>query len=149
MLMVGVPRVLVCRLFFFQAEDGIRDDLVTGVQTCALPIYFAQPADRRPCPARWRPWSAAAARSVGAPRRRRASRLRRAAQRRPTGGAFDPRDEPHRRHSPCLGVRRARSPLPPPGPPRPPPPRPAAPPLPPKTKKPRPRPPPRPPPARP
>src|SRR5207244_9188818 len=28
-------------LFFFQAEDGIRDDLVTGVQTCALPIYDA------------------------------------------------------------------------------------------------------------
>src|SRR5258708_500128 len=27
--------------FFFQAEDGIRDDLVTGVQTCALPIYPA------------------------------------------------------------------------------------------------------------
>src|SRR5258708_11551750 len=27
--------------FFFQAEDGIRDDLVTGVQTCALPICFA------------------------------------------------------------------------------------------------------------
>ena len=26
--------------FFFQAEDGIRDDLVTGVQTCALPIYW-------------------------------------------------------------------------------------------------------------
>ena len=26
--------------FFFQAEDGIRDRLVTGVQTCALPIYF-------------------------------------------------------------------------------------------------------------
>src|SRR5207244_9643475 len=26
---------------FFQAEDGIRDDLVTGVQTCALPIYKA------------------------------------------------------------------------------------------------------------
>src|SRR3990170_8321253 len=25
--------------FFFQAEDGIRDDLVTGVQTCALPIF--------------------------------------------------------------------------------------------------------------
>src|SRR5438552_3635448 len=30
--------LLVC--FFFQAEDGIRDDLVTGVQTCALPISF-------------------------------------------------------------------------------------------------------------
>src|SRR6266496_2042607 len=26
------------RLFFFQAEDGIRDLYVTGVQTCALPI---------------------------------------------------------------------------------------------------------------
>src|SRR5207247_5420839 len=44
--------------FFFQAEDGIRDPLVTGVQTCALPILlvtttiiyvrantFRQPAD--------------------------------------------------------------------------------------------------------
>src|SRR5687767_12595532 len=27
------------QVFFFQAEDGIRDKLVTGVQTCALPIY--------------------------------------------------------------------------------------------------------------
>src|SRR2546430_12984303 len=27
-----------CCLFFFQAEDGIRDLTVTGVQTCALPI---------------------------------------------------------------------------------------------------------------
>src|SRR5687767_15540587 len=26
--------------FFFQAEDGIRDKLVTGVQTCALPILL-------------------------------------------------------------------------------------------------------------
>src|SRR2546425_8908846 len=26
--------------FFFQAEDGIRDKLVTGVQTCALPILI-------------------------------------------------------------------------------------------------------------
>src|SRR3712207_8529929 len=26
--------------FFFQAEDGIRDIGVTGVQTCALPIFF-------------------------------------------------------------------------------------------------------------
>src|SRR2546427_3981446 len=32
-------RVSVCFcLFFFQAEDGIRDLTVTGVQTCALPI---------------------------------------------------------------------------------------------------------------
>src|SRR6267378_7488000 len=27
-----------CPVFFFQAEDGIRDLYVTGVQTCALPI---------------------------------------------------------------------------------------------------------------
>ena len=33
-------------IFFFQAEDGIRDRLVTGVQTCALPICgtFAIPS---------------------------------------------------------------------------------------------------------
>src|SRR6266498_5972967 len=30
---------LVDYCFFFQAEDGIRDADVTGVQTCALPIY--------------------------------------------------------------------------------------------------------------
>src|SRR5207245_3568788 len=28
---------------FFQAEDGIRDATVTGVQTCALPIYRSRP----------------------------------------------------------------------------------------------------------
>src|SRR2546421_12665837 len=28
-------------VFFFQAEDGIRDLIVTGVQTCALPIFGA------------------------------------------------------------------------------------------------------------
>src|SRR3989449_5158671 len=28
--------------FFFQAEDGIRDVAVTGVQTCALPIYIVE-----------------------------------------------------------------------------------------------------------
>src|SRR5206468_9827784 len=27
-------------IFFFQAEDGIRDLIVTGVQTCALPISY-------------------------------------------------------------------------------------------------------------
>src|SRR5258706_10945233 len=30
---------LIFFFFFFQAEDGIRDWSVTGVQTCALPIY--------------------------------------------------------------------------------------------------------------
>src|SRR6266487_6041528 len=32
--------------FFFQAEDGIRDGRVTGVQTCALPIYRPGPGAR-------------------------------------------------------------------------------------------------------
>src|SRR5258708_39640679 len=40
----------ICFFFFFQAEDGIRDDLVTGVQTCALPI-FEDASDRQ-----WRVW---------------------------------------------------------------------------------------------
>src|SRR5205085_3253200 len=31
--------ILFLFFFFFQAEDGIRDLTVTGVQTCALPIY--------------------------------------------------------------------------------------------------------------
>src|SRR2546421_8826953 len=34
----ALPILHVC--FFFQAEDGIRDLIVTGVQTCALPISF-------------------------------------------------------------------------------------------------------------
>src|SRR5215204_6583266 len=33
--------MVVCFFFFFQAEDGIRDHCVTGVQTCALPISWA------------------------------------------------------------------------------------------------------------
>src|SRR5688572_32918054 len=45
--------------FFFQAEDGIRDLTVTGVQTCALPIFPAQPAGGSPSPRsarrRWSP----------------------------------------------------------------------------------------------
>src|SRR5207253_4224942 len=32
--------LVCCSCFFFQAEDGIRDGHVTGVQTCALPIYL-------------------------------------------------------------------------------------------------------------
>src|SRR2546430_6368793 len=44
---VGVA-VIPSRVFFFQAEDGIRDLTVTGVQTCALPISL--PAVRPPVP---------------------------------------------------------------------------------------------------
>src|SRR5436309_10715635 len=36
------------RVFFFQAEDGIRDFHVTGVQTCALPIYRSSSKPCRP-----------------------------------------------------------------------------------------------------
>src|SRR5437762_9123932 len=32
-------RMTLLWFFFFQAEDGIRDTSVTGVQTCALPIF--------------------------------------------------------------------------------------------------------------
>src|SRR5438132_13173652 len=39
-----------CWIFFFQAEDGIRDHCVTGVQTCALPIY-AEMMDTEAVPA--------------------------------------------------------------------------------------------------
>src|SRR5690606_40689175 len=54
-------------LFFFQAEDGIRDFHVTGVQTCALPISDHQRRVRsssRPAPA----WSQTAC-ARGRPRR--------------------------------------------------------------------------------
>src|SRR5690625_6348973 len=33
---------MILLIFFFQAEDGIRDGHVTGVQTCALPIWLKQ-----------------------------------------------------------------------------------------------------------
>src|SRR5207245_4683916 len=38
---VSLNVCLSCVCFFFQAEDGIRDATVTGVQTCALPIFAA------------------------------------------------------------------------------------------------------------
>src|SRR5260221_3669495 len=40
---------MICCIFFFQAEDGIRDHCVTGVQTCALPISLLGPY----CPLAW------------------------------------------------------------------------------------------------
>src|SRR5207248_4562724 len=43
--------------FFFQAEDGIRDRTVTGVQTCALPIW----PRRAPRSSAWPPSPPAAA----------------------------------------------------------------------------------------
>src|SRR5262249_59784313 len=38
--------LVVASFFFFQAEDGIRDWSVTGVQTCALPICLRQRPER-------------------------------------------------------------------------------------------------------
>ena len=45
--------VAIWFFFFFQAEDGIRDWSVTGVQTCALPIWGggARAVDERSAPA--------------------------------------------------------------------------------------------------
>src|SRR5207248_7410955 len=58
--------------FFFQAEDGIRDRTVTGVQTCALPI--SSPAGRRAAraaaPAACAPAGTRAAPGTGTSRRR-------------------------------------------------------------------------------
>src|SRR2546425_3927197 len=67
--------------FFFQAEDGIRYKLVTGVQTCALPIWGA----RRPDAAARGTARATPDRRAGAPSRprlRRAPSRGRAARRR-------------------------------------------------------------------
>src|SRR6266404_4145708 len=55
---------IVFRFFFLHAEDGIRDKLVTGVQTCALPISSSRASSRatstsRPGPGRSRRRTAA------------------------------------------------------------------------------------------
>src|SRR2546426_10234271 len=49
--------------FFFQAEDGIRDYKVTGVQTCALPICALATACR--ALSGWRPITAGVAATLG------------------------------------------------------------------------------------
>src|SRR5256886_8210093 len=48
-LLLATEMCILCLFyfFFFQAEDGIRDLTVTGVQTCALPISLAEVAIRR------------------------------------------------------------------------------------------------------
>src|SRR5437870_11029482 len=91
MISVGVPRTrkVVLRYLglyvFFQAEDGIRDGHVTGVQTCALPILAVasrwagcRPAADRPRSGRDRRWWCRSARreTSGGRRQRPARRLR-------------------------------------------------------------------------
>src|SRR5438046_3696483 len=63
--------------FFFQAEDGIRDWSVTGVQTCALPIWVALYQGERSVAA-LRRHRARAQRGVGRAARRRRGELQRA-----------------------------------------------------------------------
>src|SRR5699024_11666587 len=48
---------VITQIFFFQAEDGIRDRNVTGVQTCALPIFsglIVEPGSNKSVSARLR-----------------------------------------------------------------------------------------------
>src|SRR6266542_2357891 len=68
--------------FFFQAEDGIRDATVTGVQTCALPISRPRP----------RPGALSAQRRRGGDRQ--------AARRHRQGGGAQSRQEPRHRPQP-------------------------------------------------
>src|SRR5256885_4589757 len=59
-------------VFFFQAEDGIRDYKVTGVQTCALPISGVA----RPLAAAQAAWKATARRTLRSSQARNRSRTR-------------------------------------------------------------------------
>src|SRR2546421_5931037 len=75
---------IVFFFFFFQAEDGIRDLIVTGVQTCALPISWGREAwfglsslRPRTRPRGDRPALPAARRNAWRGRDRRATRQRR------------------------------------------------------------------------
>src|SRR5690606_39307364 len=72
--------------FFFQAEDGIRDFHVTGVQTCALPISTA-------------PAAPTAAREAAAARAGRTALRRRATRRCGTAPARSRRSSPNRRRA--------------------------------------------------
>src|SRR6266496_1616531 len=119
-----VIRGFTVLFFFFQAEDGIRDLYVTGVQTCALPISRRR-AGETPGPgaavsggtrgsggrARLRQAGRGAVRAVRAPACRerlgRAGASRRAS-RRDRGGSEDPApgDAPGDRGGSCAARRR-------------------------------------------
>src|SRR2546430_8357121 len=64
--------IVIFFFFFFQAEDGIRDLTVTGVQTCALPISRAP--RRSPAHERQAPSTAEAARGRLSPNERMTTR---------------------------------------------------------------------------
>src|SRR2546423_6134691 len=66
-LLNDIERDMFVLFFFFQAEDGIRDKLVTGVQTCALPISGNRRAVSRQLAADRRRPAAGRARGGGTP----------------------------------------------------------------------------------
>src|SRR2546429_5541978 len=72
-IVVAILLTAVRVIFFFQAEDGIRDVAVTGVQTCALPICH-------------RPRNRSGARARSGSRRRKGRFRRRVALRNARGG---------------------------------------------------------------
>src|SRR5207245_4644950 len=94
--------------FFFQAEDGIRDATVTGVQTCALPISeIALRASDSPCGGRSGAMSSNPREDIlpleryshsplAADRTLRRSSARRARPRPAPGREYDPRSEERR-----------------------------------------------------
>src|SRR5205085_4357381 len=61
----GIAHPELYALFFFQADDGIRDLTVTGVQTCALPISL--PLQLTPLPATPQPSTAPCSPKTSAP----------------------------------------------------------------------------------
>src|SRR4051794_41339164 len=88
--------------FFFQAEDGIRDGRVTGVQTCALPISFRRWGGRR---SPWLGRRAAVSRLFSCSPSRSFRPLRRRSQRptraRPPGPTLSSRSEERRVGKEC------------------------------------------------
>src|SRR5699024_1154478 len=90
--------LLLFFFFFFQAEDGRRDRNVTGVQTCALPIYryrlvgcgAPEPRQAGPCPCRGR--TRRSWRVLDRHRRPRCGIVRRAGQTRGAGDNLRPVD---------------------------------------------------------
>src|SRR5438552_5608102 len=84
-----------CFFFFFQAEDGIRDDLVTGVQTCALPIS-ARRASAAICASSTKAMGTATARNCSAIRRSVERRITSSRRRAPLAPANDWRSEERR-----------------------------------------------------
>src|SRR5262249_58969513 len=79
--------LLVRLFFFFQAEDGIRDWSVTGVQTCALPIYQRRtpPSEASSAAVRWAGPQTGEADARDAISRRRGRHALRSAPRLPLG----------------------------------------------------------------